>query len=249
MDHTILLFLATVLLSNLSLSLQEQVLSNNSINQNVAVSIAPSNANQSQSILANDEEKRFRAYQDSVYFVPNYDPDIKSLPDVQLEFVRTMIANDLQLYRTILKEAIDKRNNFAPSVGLMFKYSGKLLGNFIRNRQTELHLGQRKDVKPDFYEMLAKTSESIIDRSNSIKREKGYTKKNVNVTELYRRADNGFNYTQRIINASPVGIYVQWNKAILYKNELSNPEHDKDAIEEAADLLAVSGHLILVLSS
>lgn len=242
MKHLISLLLAVVLSSNLSLSLEEQPLLSKSSNQSEPAVLTSSVANLTQS--TNPINNDVKTHQDSLYFVPNYDPDLKSLPDIQLEFIRTAMAKDMDFYRTILREAIDKRNNFAPSVGLMFKYSGKLLSNFIYNRQTEQRLSPRKDVKPSFFEMLAKLSESIIDRSSSIKKEKGYTKKNVDVNDLYRRVDDVFKYLQRIMDVSPVSMYVQWDQVTLYKGDLTNPNHDKPIVEEGADLLAVSSESI-----
>lgn len=236
--HHLILLTAVLLWSNLSLSRQEQTLIGNT-----SFSLSQNSPNLSLSQADNDEEKRIKLYQASDLFVPNYDPDMKSLPDVQLAFLRNMIARDMEFYREVLREAIDKRNNFAPSVGLMFKHTGRLLGNFIRSRQTEQLLSSRKEIKPSYFEMLAKLSESIIDKSNSIKKEKAYSKKNVDVADLYRRCNNSFNYSQRIVDVSPVAIYVRWDLVTLYKNELSNPEHDRSFIDEAADLLAVSSQL------
>lgn len=242
MKHLISLLLAVVLSSNLSLSLQEQALPSKVGNQSEISVLTSSIANSTQSTNPNNNNdgKIAKPYQDSLYYVPNYDPEMKSLPDIQLEFIRTAMAKDMDFYRTILREAIDKRNNLAPSVALMFKYSGKLLSNFIHNRQTEQRLSQRKDINPSFFEMLAKLSESIIDRSSLLKKEKGYSKKNVDVNELYRRVDDVFKYVQRIMDASPVAMYVQWDQVTLFKGNLTNPNHDKPVVEEGADLLAVS---------
>lgn len=255
MKHTILPLVTIILMVELSWALQDLGLLNNSTaNLNGILSsvgspnstIPPETSSSSNiSKPVSDEEKRFDKFKDSVYYLPCFELELKSLPDVQLNFIRTMAISDMDLLRTILKEAIDKKNSFAPSVSLLFKYSGKLLGNFIRNRQTELRLSQRKDIKPAFFEMLAKMCESIIDKSNLIKGEKGYSKKNVDANELYRRVDNMFKYIQRMLDTSPVGSYLKWDQLILYKNETSNPEHDKNFVEESADLLAVS---IILLS-
>lgn len=231
----LLIFLTAIWLCNLPLSRQDQAQSGNA---NPPPSFPSSNLDISQVKI--DEENSIKTYQDSDLYVANYDPNIKSLPDAQLAFLRNMIADDMEFYRTILREAIDKRNNFAPSVQLIFKYVGKLLGNFIQARQKEKLLTERKQVDPSFFGLMADLLDSIIKRSDSIIKEKSYSKKTVDATDLSRRLDNMLNYVKRIVDASPTAIYVRWDQAILFKNDLSNPQHDTSFAEETADVLAVS---------
>jgi len=190
---------------------------------------------------ATDETQKWEEFKKSSLYLPSFDPKVISIPKAQSDFSNEAVKKDLELYRQILREAIDKKNNFAPSVGLMLKYSGKLISHFIRNRKLELQIKPRLEPKPTFFEMLARLAETVIDKSTKIKKEKGYNKKTVNSEELYHRVDSLFNYVQSIIRASPVAAYLQWDELILYKNDPTNPNHGKDLIEEAADLAAVSG--------
>lgn len=187
-----------------------------------------------------DELKKWEEFKKSNLYVPPFEADVISIPDVQAQFVRDISAKDIELFKTILKEAIEKRNKMAPSVSLMWKYSAKLMGNFIKNRQAEQRLSPRKEPKPEFFEMVAKLVESILNRSAALKTEKGYTKASVNTDDLYNRADALFSYVTRMINSSPVTAYVKWDEFVLFKNELTSPRHDVDFKEEAADLTAVS---------
>lgn len=182
----------------------------------------------------------FATWQQSALYVDPFDPAITTIPAVQREFVNKMVTNDLEFFREILREAIERRNKFAPSVGLIWKYAGKLLGRFISNRREEMKLSERIEPKPEFFRMLADLAESVIQQSTEVKKEKGYSKNNINTDELYRRVDAVFNYIQRTIEAAPMGAYLKWNQLILHKNDPINPDHDRPIVDLASDLTAVS---------
>lgn len=188
-----------------------------------------------------EELENFRAFKNSSLYVAPYEDDILSIPVAQLKFIRSSAKVDLELIRTILREAIDKRNNLiSPSVTLMWKYSGKLLGNFIRNRQAEQRLEPRVDPKPSFFNMLAQIVEKVLDRSSELKKENHYDKISVLTEELYERANNTCNYISKIIDNSPIGGYIKWNTTVLFKSDTSKTRSNLDLVEEIADQTAVS---------
>lgn len=187
------------------------------------------------------ELNEFRKFQQSNLYVAPFEDNVIALPPTQLDFVRLVIRNDLELIRAILREAIQKRNNLIPpNISLMWKYSGVLLGNFIRNRQAEQRLHPKVEPKPSFFSMLANMIEKVLDRSTKLKKENHYDKRTVYVEALYERVDALLKYIEKIVDHSPVGGYLKWNTMTLYKGETLRPEHDLDFIEEAADLTAVS---------
>lgn len=191
---------------------------------------------------SNEEELiEFRKFQQSNLYIAPFEDSVISLPKAQLNFIRLITRDDLELIRTIAREAIQKRNNFVPpSISLMWKYSGLLLGNLIRHRQAEQRLQPRVEFTPSFFTMLARLIEKVLDRGTKLKKENHYDKKTVHVEEFYERVDAQLNYTQKIVDNSPVGAYLKWNTTVLYKGETLRPKHDLDFIEEAADLTAVS---------
>ena len=191
------------------------------------------------SVLASAEDlKRFEEFKKSPLYVPPFDPNVLSLPNPQLLFVRKMAATDIELYRTIAKEAIDKRNGFAPSISLMFKYTGKLLTKFIKNRREELTINPRVEPAPEFFGMLADLFQTVLDKSSIIKVEKGYTKKGVDVNLFYDRVNALFDYLKRIVDTAPNGAYVKWNELTLFKDNPMSAHYNANLIDEAAELVA-----------
>lgn len=180
-------------------------------------------------------------WEQSGFYLASFDPAITTIPSMQREFVNKIVENDLELFREILREAIERRNKFAPSVGLIWKYAAKLLGRLISNRREEMKLPERLEPKPDFFRMLADLAEAVIQQSTEVKKQKGYSKSNVDTDELYRRVDNVFKYIQSTIEAAPVGAYLKWNELILFRGDPTNPDHDRPLVDEASDLTAVSG--------
>lgn len=184
--------------------------------------------------------KAWEEWKNCHLYLPSFESDVISIPETQKEFVNNMVINDLVLFREILKEAIDKKNTFAPSVQLMWKYTGKLLGNFIRNRQAEQKIVPRKEPSPAFFESVARLAELVLDRSDELKKEMGYSKKSVNTDELYSRVDNVFRYIQRVINRSPVAAYLKWDQLVFFKDEKPTHGRNLELVQEAGDLTAVS---------
>lgn len=187
-----------------------------------------------------DELIRFEEFRASSLYVPPFDPKVISIPGPQLAFVRNMTANDIVLFKSILDEAVAKRDKFAASVSLMLKYTGKILGQFIRNRRNELAIYPRLEPRLEFFKMLADMAQRILDKSDAIKRHKGYTKANVDMDSFHRRVDSVFSYVQRVVDVSPVGAYLKWDEMRLFKDEPRNPLYLANFVDEAADLTAVS---------
>lgn len=192
----------------------------------------------------------FQAYKQSPYFLNPFDQTVLALPKMQLDFVRRVCADDMQLFREILNEAIETRKKLAPSVKLMLKYASRLLKTFIGNRRQDLALSERIEPSGEFFQMLANLAEQVVDRSGQVKRERGYTKDNINTDEFRLRVESVFDYIQKVINTSPMGAYMRWNELRLFMDEAnSSPRFNKDLIEEAADLTAVSSSIEEKMSS
>lgn len=188
----------------------------------------------------NEKVRNFQAFKNSSLFIEPFESGMLAIPKIQAEFVRKMATDDLEFYRTILREAIDKRFKFAPSVSLMFKYSAKILARIIKNYKLENQLPDHVKYKSEFFKMLSTLIETALDKSAKIKKEREYTKQSVNTDEMYHRTNAVFNWIERVIQVSPVAGYLKWNETVLYRNEVSIPRHDLNFIDEAADLLAVS---------
>lgn len=245
LSASICLILAQATLGQLQVNLVKTATAINGINSTtvsptntkaVIVTALSSAINNASAI--NDEVKKFQIFKNSSYYLPSFEAEIIAIPQPQIDFIRKAASKDLDMLRGILREAIEKKNNFAPSMALMLKHGGKLLGTFIRNRREELKISPRIEPKPAFFAMLAKLAEDIIHRSNSVKKMKGYNKKNVNTGDLYKRVDAVFSYIERVIGASPVGAYLKWDEMVLFRNESAGS--DRILLEEASDLTAVS---------
>lgn len=181
-------------------------------------------------------------WQQSGLYLASFDPAITTIPRMQREFVNQIVANDLELFREILREAIERRNKFAPSVGLIWKYAAKLIGRFINNRREEMKLAERLEPKPEFFVLLADLADAVIQRSTEVKREKGYTKNNIDTDELYRRVDNLFKHIQATVEVAPVGAYLKWNELVAFKNDPTNVDHGRPIVDLASELTAVSNN-------
>lgn len=184
--------------------------------------------------------QRFLQWKQNPLFVPPFDSNVLALPEVQLAFLRSAAARDLVLFREILNEAIESRRKFAPSVKLMFKYTGKLLGRFIRSRREDLALPERVEPSPAFFTMLAELTEKVINRSALLKAERAYTKDNINTEAFRARVEALFDNIERILNAAPMGGYLRWDAMRLFADQPQNPRYNGDLAEEASDLVAVS---------
>lgn len=181
----------------------------------------------------------FEKFKQSGLFLEPFEPELISLPASQVEFARASSTRDIALFRKILNEAIETRKNFAPGPRLIIKYGARLIASFIRNRNEELALPDRHPTKGEFFIMVAKLMDDIMDMSEKIKRDKGYTKQNVDVEDLRQRAEAIFNYYQRIIDISPLGGYLRWDKCLLFSDQPENKRHKVELAPEAADLYAM----------
>lgn len=200
--------------------------------------IDPKLDRQQQPVVRDETWEKFKKDPD---YVECYDPEVTALPQLQVEFVRNMTTKDMELYKEIVVEAIEKRNSMAPSMKLMWKYSKKILGNFITNRRKEKKLDPRVEPKASFFGYLAKLVETIIDKSAEVMKSAPYTKRNVDVDAMKAQIYNIFDTISRVTNKSPVAGYLKWSELRIYKNS-SEPVN---LTEEAAAAAAVSiGRLI-----
>ena len=194
---------------------------------------------QSQLAAAGAECPAPDVWRSSGLFVEPFEPGLACLPGAQLAVMRESSRETLQLFKKILHEAVEIRDQFAPSAKLMLKYTVRLIDSFIRQRRLEAQLaaGQRHNLKPDFFHMLAQIIERGLDRSGELKSERRYTKQNVQADQLLARLDALLHYVQRVMDSSPVGGYLKWDKLRLFADQ---PDRALEAAEEGADLGAVS---------
>lgn len=184
--------------------------------------------------------KLFEEFKNSKLFLPPYEEHIKYLPDEQVQFVRKSAEENLVLFKKIINEAVDTRKSFMPSARLMLKYGGRLIATFLRNRANELQLKNRYEPLKSFFLMLADLVDRIIARSVEVKRERGYTKNNVDAEGFRRGSTAVFEYCNKIVAASPLAAYHKWTKLVLFNDDPKNPKYQGNFFEEASDLLAVS---------
>lgn len=189
-------------------------------------------------VKTSDELQRFEEWKRSPLFVEPFDMKVLTVPDVQLAFIRNATASDINLFREILSEAIETRKKFAPSVKLMFKYAGRLLTNFIKNRLAEMQLPSRIEPRPDFFLMLADTAQEAVDESTKLKR--NYNK-NLDTDKFRQRVEMIFERVKAIVDTAPMGGYLKWDQWVLFKEEPMHMMHNRRMKEVAADLFAVSG--------
>lgn len=192
-----------------------------------------------------EELKRFEEFKQSKLFAPPFDAKILSMPEKQRLFIVDMFAKNIQLYKDILRDAVANRNKFAPSVQLMFKWTGKLLGSFIRIRRGEQQISPRVEPTPAFFLMAADLFQDVIDKSAAIRKEKAYTKSNVDVDRFEKQVTAILDYVNRVAAAAPMGPYLSWNKMIILRDEPNNSMSGKELVTESADLLAVSMLFVL----
>lgn len=187
-----------------------------------------------------EDERAFEEYRRATYYVEPFEKGMISVPAEQRKFVREMVRKHLDLFGQVLREAIDKKDNFGAGVSLSLKYSMKLIGQLIKHYKGERAIPGSVKYKAEFYKMFSRMFETALLKSNDIKSSGIHSKSNVNTEEAYHRVDAIFNWVDKIVQHSPVGGYMKWNETLLYKNEPQNPLHDRDVVDEAADLLAVS---------
>lgn len=187
-----------------------------------------------------DSSKAFEEFKASPYFVEPFEEGLKALPAPQVQFVRQAMARDFDLFREITRDAIKRRGKFGSSAALMLRWTGKLLGTFIRNRQEELRLPEFKEPKGEFFDYMADLMERGINLSTDLKRNKYPSKNSVDSDEFYNRVDSLFNYFAKVLNKSTVGMYIKWANLSLYKDEPSNVRYNVNVTDEGSDLFAVS---------
>lgn len=187
-------------------------------------------------LLADQELIKWELFRRSPHYLEPFEADVISIPEGQLNFVRQSSHSDSDLLLMIAREAIDRRNRFAPSISLLFKYTAKVLGNLVRRRLTESRIRPRVDAKPSFFLMLADLVQRVLARSDQILKATNYTRATVDVERLYERTRAACAYVVGTIDVSPVGGYHKWNRLILYRGQANQTP----LVEEAADIWAVS---------
>lgn len=182
----------------------------------------------------------FEQFKNDTDYLEPYEPNVISIPQIQLNFVRSMIAKDIELYKEVVDEGIAKRNTLAPNMKLMWKYSKKILGRIITNRRAEKNLPERIEPLPSFFNYLATLAERIMDRSAAILKERPYSKYNVDVQAMREQIFNILDTIQRVVNKSPIAAYHKWEKVRIYKNTSLPANVWADFTEESSDAAAVS---------
>lgn len=178
-----------------------------------------------------------------LYQIP-FDPEVLALPAEQVEFVRKATEKDVEFYNQILNDAIETRNNFAAGSRLMLKYGGRLILSFLKHRREEMKLKNRIEPMPSFFTMLADLIAFVESESDSIRKQRDYSKANVNIEDFRERVMGAFEFYKKVINNSPVAGYVRWDEAHLYTDDPNHKRYNIELKEEAADLYAVSNKLI-----
>lgn len=192
---------------------------------------------------------QFERFKNDPDYLESYEPTVIAIPEIQANFVRSLVAKDVELYMEVVDEGIAKRNTMAPSMKLMWKYSKKILGRFITNRRAEKKLPERKEPLPSFFTYLATMVEKILDRGAAIMKERAYTKANVDVSAMRAQISNIFGTIQRVVDKSPLGAYHKWEQLKVYRNASAPQAGWTELVEEAADASAVSSrHLHLPTS-
>lgn len=199
---------------------------------------------QSGNISAAEVARRFQEFKSSPYYVAPFEDNLMAIPEAQVQFVREASQRDFELFRSISRDAVQRRGKFGSGVSLVVKYTGKLLGTFIRNRQEELRLPEFKDPKSEFFDYMADLISRGIDLSGELKREKYYSKSRVDSDDFYQRVDALFGYLTKMLNKCPLGMYLKWADLHLFKDEPSNKRHNVSILDEGADLFAVSKALV-----
>lgn len=164
-----------------------------------------------------------------------FEPTITRFPDGQLEIKRKTLHANFEMFKKILREAIDKRTHLGSGVKIQLKYSGKILSRFVADYLHEKQLRPRYEEKPEFHSMLSDWIQTIVKRSADIMRKLDTT--TVNYEDMYRRFSDTLDYVEKLINLSPVGAYLTWPKVVLFEDE---PTKAKKLEDELSDLLAVS---------
>lgn len=185
-----------------------------------------------------DGWEAFEVFRKSAIGIPPFEPDILMMPEQQLIFLRETLDSDLAFYREILREAIDRRNKWGASVALTFKYAAKLIARILRNRRNEQKINPRVEPKREFFGMIANLVELTLDNSGNIKKTLYNKKDLVDHEGLYNRFNDLVEYIKRIFNSSPVGPYLRWDKASLYRDNHTHPYHNRLLLDETSDLLA-----------
>lgn len=188
----------------------------------------------SASTIATDAD--WEAFKSSRLYVEPFEAAVIALPKAQLDLQRSSAVKDLALFQKILDDAVETRNNFAANTRLMLRWTGELLSQILQDQREELKLTDRHKPNPSFFKMMANFITNITDTSTEMKRRKNYTKRNIDVAEFKRRVENLFTSYKDILNISPVGNYLRWDRAEFYKEEPRRLELGA----EATDLLAVS---------
>lgn len=184
--------------------------------------------------------KRLEEFRRSPYYLPPFEDGLVSIPEAQLQFQQSIFPREIELYKQIAKEGVERRGKFGSSVALVLKYGGKLLGNFIRNRKEDKLLPGAQEPRPEFFYMLADLLQRGIDLSSLIKKERAYSRSNIDPTAFYLRVENFFNYFGKLLARSPFGLYLRWGQMKVYLDEPTNPRYGASIIDEGADLFAVS---------
>lgn len=187
-----------------------------------------------------DRSRRLEEFKRSPYYLPPFREGLLSLPEAQLQYDRTQISKGIELFKQIAREGVERRGKFGSSVALMMKYGGKLISNFIRTRREEDSIPGAIEPGGDYFNLVADLMQQGIELSGRIKKERPYTRRNVDPKVFYRRVENLFDYLNRIVAHSPFGQYLRWSWMQIHKDDPKNPRFGVHLVEEGADLFAVS---------
>lgn len=226
-------------------SVSQNVIAPIAQNKSPEVVVATNNSNNNNSFQAtnaanvSNEDLKYNQFLQSKYYTPLYEPNLKKIPDAQVELNRLAIHNNFVYFKKILAEAIEKRDQLTTGVALPLKYAPKLIALILGDLKKEHKLKDRHHEKPEYFAMLADWIQGIIKKSASLKNEKAYHKNNINYTDLGQRFNETLDYVEQTVQLSPVASYLMWPNVTLFKGE---PAKQRDLGVELTDILAVSIH-------
>lgn len=186
-----------------------------------------------------DVQSEFDKFKESPLFVEPFDPNVKSLPEMQLKLMRGLIERDIEFYKKIVDAIISPKylQAFFPSSKLIMNYGWTMKKKLEEFTEADSKLSERIEPKPEFFLMLAEMGAKIIEQSRDRREKKDYSKENIDLEVFRVRANALIDYLKEVILASPMGAYLKLDEMELYT--VTGLKKTR-LIDEAIDLTAVS---------